>query len=830
MGLTSRIYRWLAGVWRPDDRPRRKYHAFKELLRLDQESLELLTGLEELAWGRRLVDWTRVEQQAAALGQKVADLVRALQALHPGAYPGLAAHCDGLRQRLAQILRLPPEDADPPYTLPLAAARHHPELVGGKAWALSRVLGEAGLPTPRGFVITTRAFARFLQDNQLRPALNRLLAEISLDDWEDLERLTAEMGDLIRGGEVSPELRQAIANCREEWERQGVTGPWIVRSSAISEDGQLSFAGQYVSQLDVAGADLLTAYKEVLAGKYSARAVSYRLRSGLTDQETPMAALVLEMIPAQVSGVMYTQTLNWEEDGSPPPLALYATCGSCQQVVDGSIIPEIIYLSRGPQPRLLAPREGDTSCLLPWTAEQLAAWGLQLEKLMGEPQDVEWCLDDRGECYILQARPLAGPIRPGEPKTAPVKLDPAGQPLLLTGGMTASPGWGAGRVYLLKDSQDLGAVPQGAVVVSPTLSPGLAGLINRVQAVVSASGSPASHFASVAREAGLPVLCGLPEALSLLQNDIPVIVDAGSRRVYQGEMVLSPETASRPEVPATPFHQRLQQVLALISPLHLLDPHSPDFSPDQCRSFHDLIRFCHEMGMVAMFSLGEERGRGWGQALELQTDLPLSVYILELEECVLPGKGRGRTVRPQEIACPAFQACWQGLSHPDVTWHRGLTYLDWERLDQISAGIFSLKSPGLASYALVAPDYCHFLLRFGYHFAVLDTLCSDHPDANYIAYRFKGGGGLWTNRLRRLRFIETILQWLGFRVQVQGDLLEARLERYPAPALLSRLLLWGILQGRCQLLDLALDDDGAVSDLIESFQTRYGTLLTEPGA
>jgi pyruvate,water dikinase len=236
------------------------------------------------------------------------------------------------------------------------------------------------------------------------------------------------------------------------------------------------------------------------------------------------------------------------------------------------------------------------------------------------------------------------------------------------------------------------------------------------------------------------------------------------------------------------------------------------------------------MGMVAMFSLGGERGGGLGAARQLQTDLPLTVYILELEPCIEPARGRSRMVRPREIACPAFQACWQGLSHPEVTWHRGLKYLDWERLDQISAGLFSLKDAGLASYALVAPDYCHLLLRFGYHFAVLDTLCGGRPDANYIAYRFKGGGGHWTNRLRRLRFIEAILRWAGFRVTVLGDLLEARLERYPAPAVLSRLQLWGILQGKCQLLDLALDDDEAVSAHIAAFQTRYGDFLAEPAA
>ena len=823
MDVTTRIRRWLAGVFFPDRQLRRQYRLFKELLRHDQKCLELLTSLEELGTGPP-VDWAKVEALSASLSQAVADLIQALQALHPGRYAKLTKRFEQIAAALHQALSLPTVAASPPYTLTLPEAASQPALAGGKAWALARVGADAALPTPRGFVITTRAYALFLEHNALRPRLNRLLAEVTLDDWEELNHLTEEMAALVRQGELPPVLVAEIDQRLQELAQQGTAGPWIVRSSAVSEDGELSFAGQYRSVPHVASADVSHAYKEVLASKYSARAVSYRMRQGLLDQETPMAVLVLEMIEALTSGVMYTRGLKGQKENLRS-LVIFAICGNCQHLVDGTVVPEILYVNRDSQPYPTKPWEGQGSCLLPIVAEKLAVWGQRLEELFGAPQDIEWCQDKRGECYILQSRPLhdhdAEAVRDG----GEIHSWQEDFPLLVSGGVTASPGLGVGRVYVLKSETDLGQVPGGAVLVTSTLSPALAGIIDRLRAVVAERGSPASHFASVAREFGLPVLCGVSHATHLLAPNTAVVVDAVGGRVYQGEGHVASSLRSHTWFSGSSFQNHLQRVLAVISPLQLLDPQSPAFVPENCQSLHDLIRFCHEKGMTEMFALGGRSGRGLGEARQLLTNLPLTLYVLELESCLSPQTGKNKTVRLQDIHCPPFQACWAGLTHPDIIWHQGLKYLDWERLDQISGGLVSLKSAGLASYALLAPDYAHILLRFGYHFAVLDTLCSDRAEANYIAFRFKGGGGHYENRLRRLRFIENILLWAGFQVKTEGDLLEARFDRQPEEIILSRLQLWGILQGKCQLLDMSLPDEAAVAALVTSFQERYGQLL-----
>ncbi len=826
MPLIARIRHRLREILQPSRHLRRQYQLFKELLQQDQECLELLTRIEELGRSQPLVDWAQVELLATRLSHRVAELINTLQAMAPGRYDQLTVIWQRLRGELQRGLMLPTGQAAPPFTLALSESANQPLLVGGKAWALGKVQAEAGLPTPRGFTITTGAYYLFLEYNKLREPLNQLLATISLADQAGLLGRAQERAVLIRQGQIPTGLKEEVAQRLRDCSQQGVTGPWMVRSSAVSEDGELSFAGQYASIANVTEDDLWTAYKEVLASKYEPRALSYRLRAGLSDQETPMAVLVLEMIDAVVSGVLYTQAVTRPVQEGALPMALYATCGHCQQLVDGTVIPEVFYLSRGPQPQLLASEAQGQACLLPTVAMELAAWGWRLEELFGAPQDIEWCQDRHGACFILQSRPLRAPLEQREGISPGQPVEPLPLPVIATGGLMASPGRGSGQVFHLAPGTPLSQIPAGAVLVTATLPPALASIMDRLRAVVSVSGSPASHFAAVAREAGLPVICGLTQAFDLLPANQAVTVDAEATCIYQGEWQEDQPSLAPAPGPPSPFQIRLRGLMPLIAPLHLLNPDTPAFAPENCRSFHDLIRFCHEKGMAAMFALGGERGQNLGRAKLLDTDLPLTIYVLELEKCLTEAEARQRVVQIQQIACPPFQACWQGLTHPDVVWHKGLQYLDWERLDQISGGITSLKSPSLASYALLAPDFLHLFLRFGYHLAVLGTLCGPQPDANYIAFRFKGGGGDYDNRLRRLAFISAILRWAGFQVQTQGDLLEARLERYPAATILTRLTLWGILQGKCQLLDMALTTDKAVQELVEAFQERYGSLLT----
>lgn len=821
MTLTRRLHYWATQLFAPNRLLTRKYTAFKELLRHDKRSLELISDLEDIRHSGTLVDTAAVARLTGALSWSVGSLIRSLSSMHPGFYRDLEQRFFELEKALSATLPAFDENRDPPYTLSLIEAADRPALAGGKAHALGRVLQATDLPLPRGFVITTNAFNLFLAHNDLRHRLDELLAEVRFDEGDKrLRELSGEMTGLIRQAEVPEVLVDDIRQRLAELRRLPCSGPWALRSSAVSEDGENSFAGQYTSILGVDDEDIPAAYMDIIAGKYTPHAITYRVRCGLADQEAGMAVILMEMIESRFSGVMYSRDVMPGEPSSGC-LAVYAVAGQGSSLVDGTKEPSVYRFTREKQDRPAPVQEDsavpEVNSLAPVTAAMLAGWGMRLEQLFGSPQDIEWCEDMQGSCRILQCRPLQMTIddRPAGPEV-PEAPDLAS--ILLSGGMTASAGVGSGHVFILQNDTQLADVPNGAVLVTATLPPVLAGILERLRAVVAEGGSRASHFASVARESGLPVISGMHGAMQKLTPGSIVTVDAGRNEVYSGTPWSNGHEKSSGIAWNTPFMNRLAALMELVSPLHLLDPASPEFSTRYCGSMHDLVRFAHEKGMAEMFSLVSPSGREMTGTRQLVGELPLTMNILDLGGGIVPEESQKKVVGPEQIASPLMRACWEGLSDPQVTWDRGLAILDWEQADRHSGGIMSLKSAALGSYAVLARDYLHLVLRFGYHFAVLDTLGGEDPEANYIAFRFKGGGGQYENRLLRVKLIERILAWAGFTVRTKGDLLDARFERRPVDQIISRLTLLGILQGKCRMLDMALTEDGQIDTMTESFK------------
>ena len=89
MNFSQLFQHWTLKVFAPGKLLRQKYEAFKELLRHDKRSLELITDLEDLLQGERLVDWARVESLVRALRWSVGRLIDSLISMQPAAYANL---------------------------------------------------------------------------------------------------------------------------------------------------------------------------------------------------------------------------------------------------------------------------------------------------------------------------------------------------------------------------------------------------------------------------------------------------------------------------------------------------------------------------------------------------------------------------------------------------------------------------------------------------------------------------------------------------------------------------------------------------------------------
>ncbi len=175
--------------------------------------------------------------------------------------------------------------------------------------------------------------------------INKRKMEIDPANPQTVKQVSDDIQALINAAQVPPALAGAIgaAYARMQAEAGPVPVRVSMRSSAIGEDSELSFAGQYLTLLNVPGDQLLPAYKKILASLYTPRAISYRLNKGIRDEDLAMSVVCLQMVEAVASGVMYSHhPFNVRDDN----LLISAVWGLGPYAVDGVITPDTYRVAR----------------------------------------------------------------------------------------------------------------------------------------------------------------------------------------------------------------------------------------------------------------------------------------------------------------------------------------------------------------------------------------------------------------------------------------------------------------------------------------------------
>src|SRR5262249_55610984 len=85
-------------------------------------------------------------------------------------------------------------------------------------------------------------------------------------------------------------------------------GPFAIRSSAVAEDlHDASFAGQYLTLLDVPGPDaVFEAVRRCVASASTARVKAYAKAHNVEWTRATIAVLIQEMVPADAAGVAFS--------------------------------------------------------------------------------------------------------------------------------------------------------------------------------------------------------------------------------------------------------------------------------------------------------------------------------------------------------------------------------------------------------------------------------------------------------------------------------------------------------------------------------------------
>ena len=664
-----------------------KYHYFRTFLGHNHAALSAIAELEQAYYSGKPLSlcwvWTRYESlREAALGA-----VYSLASLNNRPTSALESVLAMLDKNINNELEPAQRARSAELVLPFGQIRKDDVLVvGGKAANLARLGNELSIPVPAGFAVTTRATDHFLKETGIGAYIERRMAQLESGKRADVDRRSAEIRAMILNAPLPADLLRELHQAYRDLERKTRSGVRVaVRSSAVGEDTEVTFAGQYETVLNVTEAGLADAYKHVIASKYSSRAIAYRLHTGLSDRDTPMAAAVVVMVDPRASGVMYTAGFS---GNNPDTVSISSVWGLAEQLVGGGVSPDVLVIDRtsrrvrerrigNREKRLANLEQGGTSLLTLTEQEQgtaslddaaalrLAAYGLRLELFFGSAQDVEWAQDESGGLFILQSRPL-GDGNAGARTDEPVDIK--GHTALLINGKTASPGIASGPVVILREGSEIDSLPAGAVLVARTASPDLTKYAGKVSGIITDIGSVASHLASVAREFGVPAIVDAGNATSILRDGEVITMTTNPPRVYAGrvdELAQRIRPGKRP-VHDSPVHRRLRRALDVISPLNLVDPADTSFSPEGCKSIHDVIRYTHERAMHAMFGLADETEEA--RSIALRATIPLELRLVDLGGGLKQGLTTCTEVTPTDIESVPFTAIWRGFTHPGVSW------------------------------------------------------------------------------------------------------------------------------------------------------------------
>ena len=293
-------------------------------------------------------------------------------------------------------------------------------IAGGKGASLGEMT-QAHFPVPSGFVIVAQAYEVFVE--RIKPKITALLKNLDVEDTEQLDKTANVIQKLISAQKFSEELRKEILAAYKELGQGFVAA----RSSATTEDlPSASFAGQQATYLNVKGdKELIKSVQDCWASLFTARAIYYRKTKGFDHMKSLIAVVVQTMVDARAAGVAFSVN---PIDNNKNDIVIEASFGLGEAVVSGQVTPDLYVVHKDtlkihqktvneqewgfyrdqktgktikknvpdPKAQVLSDKEIIT----------IGKLVKQVEQHYGCPQDTEWAVDEKGNLFLLQARPI----------------------------------------------------------------------------------------------------------------------------------------------------------------------------------------------------------------------------------------------------------------------------------------------------------------------------------------------------------------------------------------------------------------------------------------
>ncbi len=797
-----------------------KYISFQQVLNKNNQILKIMAELEEKKATGKSFEKSYLIEKLNILFQNLEELILHLNELSQSKYYDLNLIYQKIKSHIENRLYPKLEIPQTELIYPLEkVTRNIVNCVGRKMANLGELKNVLKLNTPEGFVITSYAFLYFLRHNKLEERISQLVSQIyKLNTVEELEVLSKEIQQIILEAEIPEELSESVLKAYQTLSTKvGYKCKVAVRSSAILEDTEFTFGGQFSSFLEVSEEDILDRYKRVLASLFNPQAFFAYKTKGFPQHSLAMAVGVLCMVKAKASGVIYTVDPN---NPTSDYMLISAVKGLGNTLVSGLVSADCYLVKKSPL-KILEIRTKhleDSIILSEKEIMELAEKALLIEKHYQSPRDIEWSIDKDGNLVFLQTRYLKMRENLELEKLLNFKVE--GYKVLLKEGVIASKGIGFGKVFILTEKKSLSELQKGDVLVSRHTRPQYAVVMDKASAVVTDIGSATGHMASIAREYQVPMIVATKIATKVLQDGQEVTVDAINGIIYEGKVIeLLEKYQKLKEITfkKTELYQTLVEILKYITPLNIIHPSRSNFKLENCKTIHDITRFAHEMAMNELFTLGKEYHAKDLEPAVLRINIPLKILILDIEDGLK--ENVKKVISLEDIQSKPFLAILKGMV--SIKWPETPPIDPQGFLGLIFTTIVTpeeeLLKIGEESFCIIARNYMNFNIRMGYHFSTIEAYIGEDINDNYIKFFFKGGGAELSRRQRRLLIFEKILTKLGFCVNLSEDVIEARLTKYEDNHILKILEILGKLTVYTKQLDIALYDDIVTQKYIDEF-------------
>lgn len=822
-----------------------KFAYFLSLLDKNNQVLKVISDMEESSHGRHVFDTHYIAENIATIRNNVRDIIHNMVAIGGDRYRELYDAYKRIDQQVQYFLPGSAGVKQDHFTIDFHHLRRERSWsVGSKNAQLGEMKARLGLPVPDGFAISAWAYKHFVDSNNLQEKIDKLMERIDLESHEDLSRKSAEIRELVCSSPVPEDLTEAIRASCAELKRRTQGDRFSLRSSAIGEDTLLSFAGQYMTFLNVRCREMVDRYRDVLASKFTPKAIFYLLSHSLHESDLAMSVGCVAMVDASASGVAYSRDPVDPDSGNVVVNSIY---GLGRHLVDGTLTPDIFQVSRedgsiqelqiADKPIRLVVREDGGTVDEPVPPDErnqpsvsmaalklLVEYAITLEQHYGSPQDIEWAVDRRGKLFILQTRPLR------VIKASDVKYTPSEEVArkAICYGTPVCPGAGSGKIHRAVSPHDLTCMPQNAVLVAPRPFPGLITALEKASAIVVQVGGVVSHLATLAREYHTPTVVS-PECMDRLAAGALVTVDATDGIIYEGSQdeIIEARSGSSGKGEQDETSLLLEKILEKISPLNLLNPADPTFTPTNCETFHDITRFAHQSAIAEMFSAAESLTGRRQLGLTLKSELPMEMHIIFIDENYKKYKGK-KTIAEKDLVSEPMRAFWEGVKkegwpsdrHPKLFGTRLGTAADSKKENRDTE--FSESS-----FAILSKEYMISGLHMGYHFSTVEAMITDDVSKNFIRMQYKEGGAALDRRIRRVNLISEILSEIGFSIGSKGDFFQASISYLSREDARNHLTILGRLSILTKQLDMALHNDDLAKWYTNYFKKKLGLIKAE---